>query len=503
MPQTFLGLDIGPDTLKAVLFARKGTGGRILDARVLNINDCGGIDEALKKLAEDKKFAEASCSLALPPSDVIFRQIHLPFRDDSRIRKTLAFELEPLIPLPIDDVIADYVTLPQEDLMVAVLKKSSVAEWIEKVEAVLGKVSVIDVSIAALAAQIMTEKSQGGCGILLDIGARSTAAVIYEDGAMKQIRSLAFGGAQITEALARDLSISTAEAEQKKLAGDYPSASPNTEDLCRRFCAELQNTIEFMKLNGSLNNNPTRLILTGGGSLFVPLQKELEKSFAQAPEILDLIRLRQLDTEESLRVQPQIMNTAMAAALRPFAGRKSFNLRQGEFAGKAARVHVEGQFKWAAIMAGIILLLFAVNQGLDYQIKTRRLDSLKKQIAATFKKDVPDAANMVDPVQQLRTKLEENKKTFGIYRGTSETTVLNILKEVSGLIASSLDIVIYNFSYENGVINMKGEAKNVDDISAMKNELMKSRYFKDVVMGPTNLAKDGGKVNFDLRINTK
>jgi len=73
MPQTFLGLDIGPDTLKAVLFARKGTGGRILDARVLNINDCGGIDEALKKLAEDKKFAEASCSLALPPSDVIFR----------------------------------------------------------------------------------------------------------------------------------------------------------------------------------------------------------------------------------------------------------------------------------------------------------------------------------------------------------------------------------------------------------------------------------------------
>ena len=33
----------------------------------------------------------------------------------------------------------------------------------------------------------------------------------------------------------------------------------------------------------------------------------------------------------------------------------------------------------------------------------------------------------------------------------------------------------------------------------VKNELLKSRYFKDVTMGSNSLAKDGGKVYLDLR----
>ena len=503
MALAFLGLDIGAQTIKAVLFTRKGlAGGHILDARILNIDDCGGLEEALKKLAENKKFAEASCCLALPPADVMFRQVNLPFRDDNRIRKTLAFELEPLLPVSIDDVVTDYVIVPHDGLLVAALTKSSIAGWIGKVEAHLGKVSIIDVSIAALAAQIPAENFSGS-GVVLDIGARSTAVAFYEEGSLVQIRSLAFGGVAITEALAQDLSISTAQAEQKKISGDTHAVCPSTEDVCRHFCTELQNTIEFLKLNGSLRNPPAHLLVTGGGSLFVPLQKELEKSLALTPETLDLLQLKRLDLEEGVRLQPQVMNTAIAAALRFSTGRKSFNLQQREFAKKNTRSNVGGQLKWAAIIAGIIVLLAATNQALDYKLKTQRLDSLKKQIALIFKKDFPEATNMIDPVQQLKTKLEENKKSFGSYKGSSETTVLNILKEVSGLIASSLDIVIYNFSYGNGVINIQGEAKNVDEISAVKSELMKSRYFKEVTMGSTSLAKDGGKVNFDLRIDVK
>ena len=62
MPQTILGLDIGPNTIKAVLFTPKGlTGGRILAARTLDINACGGIEPALKKLAENKSFHNNPC----------------------------------------------------------------------------------------------------------------------------------------------------------------------------------------------------------------------------------------------------------------------------------------------------------------------------------------------------------------------------------------------------------------------------------------------------------
>jgi Tfp pilus assembly PilM family ATPase len=508
MPQTVVGLDIGPNTIKAVVFSPKGlTGGRILAARTLDINACGGIEPALKKLAEeDKKFSNTPCCVCLPPADVMFRQVSLPFHDDNRIRKTLAFELEPLIPLAIDEVVPDYLMIPRNGLLVAALTKKIIRDEIEKVEGNLGNVSIIDISPTALASQILAGKTSVVCGVILDIGAGSTAAAFYENGAIVQIRSLAFGGEQITAALAQDLSVEKDAAEQLKIKADYDPASCATVDaVCRHFCSELKNTIEYMKLNGSLQSDPAHITITGGCSLFVPLQKELEKSFSLPLEVLDLIRTKQLEIEENIRREfpSQIMNTAIAAAMRISAGRKSFNFRQEEFAAKNVRFNLKGQLKWAAAVAGIIFLLAIVNQVLDYSLKTQRLDSIKKQISLIFKKNSPETKIMVDPVQQLKTKLAENKKTFGFYKGDTEITTLNMLKEISSLVAPSLDVVISNLSYENGIVLIKGEAKKIDDISAVKYELLKSRYFKDVTMGSTSLAKDGGKVDFDLRIELK
>jgi general secretion pathway protein L len=505
MPQTVLGLDIGQSTIKAVVFTKKGlTGGRILAAETLDINACGGIEPALKKLAENKSFSKIPCCICLPLADVMFRQVNLPFHDDNKIRKTLAFELEPLIPLPIDEVVTDYLTIPNDGLFVAALAKKSVRDWVEIVEENLGSVSIIDISSTALAAQVLTDRPSSS-GVILDIGAASTAAVFYENGAIVQIRSLAFGGNQITQTLARDMSVGKDEAEQLKIKANYPAGSDNVDSLCLHFCSELKNTIEYMKLNGALQNDPAHITITGGCVLFVPLQKQLEKYFLLQPEVLDLVRLKQLEIEKNIehKYSPQIMNTAFAAAMRAFAGRKSFNFRQGEFIAKNAGLNIKEQLKWVAVVAGIIFFMAAVNQFLDYRLKTQHLTDIKKQISFIFKKNFPEAPVMIEPVQQLQTKLAENKKTFGFFEGTQNIPVIDLLKEISDLISTSHDIVINNFHYENIVVSIKAQAKNIDDVSAVKNELLQSKHFKDVSIGSTSLTKDGGKVDFDLRIELK
>lgn len=85
----------------------------------------------------------------------------------------------------------------------------------------------------------------------------------------------------------------------------------------------------------------------------------------------------------------------------------------------------------------------------------------------------------------------------------SETTAIEILKDISRLIVPSLDVVLTGLNYENRVISIKGEAKTIDEVTSIKNELMKSKYFQDVTMGSTSLTKDGGKVDFSLRIEVK
>jgi type II secretory pathway component PulL len=197
------------------------------------------------------------------------------------------------------------------------------------------------------------------------------------------------------------------------------------------------------------------------------------------------------------------MNTAIAAALRISTGKKSFNFRQGDFAAKNTGLNFKKQLKWAGIIAGIIIALAIFNQLFDYGLNTKRLNVLKKQIAYTFKKNYPEAASMVDPVQQLRSRLAENKKTFGFYEDLPETTVIEIMKEISGLVPSSVNIVMTGLTYEKGVISLKGEAQTIDDVTSIKSDLSKSKYFKNVTMGSTSLTKDGGKVDFSLRIEVK
>jgi len=506
MPQTVLGLDIGQSTIKAVLFTRNGlTGGRILAAETLDINACGGMEPALKKLAENKSFHNIPCCISLPLADIMFRQVSLPFSDDNKIRKTLPFELEPLIPFAVSEIVIDYLKVHASGLLVAAATKKAIQDWIALVESNLGEVLVIDISSAALTSAILENKDAKACGVLLDIGASSTTAVFYENGTIVQLRSLAIGGNQMTAALAADMSVETREAELTKINANYGAAGAKVTDLCHKFCLELKNTVEFMKLNDILQSDLTSITLTGGGSLFPPLKKELENYFALPVETLDLARSKQIEIEGNLqgKYQPQIMNTALAAAMRAFAGKTSFNFRQGEFAAKNVRIKLKQQLRWVAVVAGIIFFLAAVNQFLDYGIQTQQLNNIKKQISQIFKKNFPEAKIMVDPVQQLKTKLAENKKTFGLYEGARDIPVVDLLKEISGLISTSRDIVITDFSYENTAVLIKGQAKNIDDVSAIKNELAKSRYFKDVVMGSTSLAKQGTKVDFDLRIELR
>ncbi len=221
----------------------------------MDINACGGIEPALKKLAENKSFHNTPCCISLPLADIMFRQVSLPFHDDNKIRKTLPFELEPLIPFAVNEIVTDYLKVHSNGLLVAAATKKAIHDWIALVESNLGEVSVIDISSAALASAILEKKSADACGVLLDIGASSTTAVFYENGTIVQLRSLAIGGNQITAALAADMSAEIREAERTKINADYSAAGAKVGDLCYKFCLELKNTIEFMKLNDILQSD--------------------------------------------------------------------------------------------------------------------------------------------------------------------------------------------------------------------------------------------------------
>ena len=392
--------------------------------------------------------------------------------------------------------------MPAGGLLAAACDKVKIRRIIAAVEANLGPVAAIDVASAALALPILDRKASQAAGLVLDVGALSTAAVFYENNAIIQIRSFDFGGDAITRGLAQDLSCALQEAEQMKVNASYGTLIDHTREVCRQFCSVVQNTIEFLKLHETLHTSVRQVTISGGGSLFLPLRDSLEKALGVPVEALDHLGSGQSEIDEKLKhtYPPRVMNTALATVRRALTSRKSFNFRQGEFATKNILGDFRTQLRWGAILAGIIIMLAVVDQGLDYRLQNQRASVLKNQISQVFKKHFTQTAVMVDPVVQLRNKLAEDKKMYGIDSGSSSAPVIGLLKEMSGLIPPSLDIVVTHFHYENNKVLVRGEAKKIDDITGVKNELLKSKLFKTVTVGSTALGKEGAKVDFDLRI---
>ena len=506
MPETIVGLDIGAAAIKAVAVEAKGrTDVRVRAAETVRLSHEVDPDAALKILAERMSLSSVRCVISLPASEIMFRQVTLPFRDEGRIRKALPFEVEPMLPVPVDEIVLDYLKLPSGKLLVAAAVKQKVRMWIQRVEAALGPVFAVDVDGVLLHAAWMYSGGATGGGILLDVGESVTCAVFYDADAIVQIRSFAFGGQAITEALARDLDCDPEAAEAVKRSGRHTGESVEAREVCRRFCDQLKNTVEFMSISETFRRNPDRITLTGGGALFEPLQKQIEETFGQTPEFLDVARSGQSEIDPTFRGDflPQVFNTALAAAKRARSPKQSLNFRTGELAAGTSSNNFAGQLKRFAVFGAVALLLFSAGVYLDYHAQALRASQLKEQIRVIFARHAGQGAVMVDPVGQLKTRLAESQKTYGLYEGMPDVTVVELLGEISTRIPPAIDLKLTSFYYENKIILVKGEANTMENVSTVKNELANSPHFKEVALGSTSMGPDGSKVNFDLRMELR
>ncbi|MEE9935764.1 MAG: pilus assembly protein PilM [Deltaproteobacteria bacterium] len=506
MPETILGLELGANAVKALLAECRGrTDIRVLASETVALADGADWAPALEKLAGllgPALSARTRCVVLLPASEAMFRLVRLPFRDEARIKKTLPFELEPLLPLPIEEVAADYIPLPSGGLLTAALARDRVRKILSAVEQHLAPVSVVDIGPAALALAALEQKAFSGAGIVLDIGRTESAAVFCEKNAPLAIRSFAFGGDAITGAPAAEGSCGREEAEKIKIDAASGERAAGVPAVCREFCNALSATVELLRLNETLSGAPVRILVTGGGSLFGPLREELARTFGAAVETLDAGKPGDVRVDAAIgsRWAPPEMSSVLAGVKRAHAARKSFNFRQGDLAAKSLGSDLGRHLRLGIVLASIILALAAADVFLDYRVQTGQADALKGSISRIFKKHFPPSAVMVDPVTQMKSRLAEDKKTYGLAGGASAAPVLELLRDMSGLIPPTLDVVVTRLHCENQVVLLAGEAKKVDDVTLVKNELAKSKYFKTVTVNKTALGRDGAKVNFDLRI---
>ena len=313
--RTAIGLDIGSTVVRAaeLSFGKDGVTlqavgqvplpeGAVRDGEVL---DAPVVTAALRELWSSTRFRSKHVVLGVANQRVVVRQTDLPAMPDSDLAAALPFQVQDLLPMPVEDAVLDFhrledVTGPagqplMRGLLVAASKEMVLANVACVQDAGL-TVDSVDLTpfavLRSLGARLDVDVETEA---LVDVGARVTNIVVHSGGVPQFVRILLLGGQEVTDTVAELLGLTPEEAEELKLAhradaepepdadpeadpdaagvGPVPTASVVT-DASQALVDEIRGSLDYYD-TGHPHSPVQRLVLSGGGSLLDGLAERL------------------------------------------------------------------------------------------------------------------------------------------------------------------------------------------------------------------------------------
>ena len=292
MTASVVGIDIGSAAVRAVEVSDSGKAtptlarfhevrlpeGAVSRGEVLEPNTVAG---ALKQLWSMGGFKSKNVVLGMGNHRVLARDLAVPKASMKRIRESLPFQVQDMLPVPVADALLDFYPISESEsdtgpqingLLIAAVK-----------EAVLGNVRAVelaglnpvevDLIPFALARAIHDGSRTDGALVQIDVGAGTTSVVITIAGVPQFVRLIPTGGEDLTQALILRLGVDAEQAEALKRSVGL-SAQPTLEnqaaitvirEVTTELLSSLRNTVNYFT-NTRHNVTVARIVLTGGGS---------------------------------------------------------------------------------------------------------------------------------------------------------------------------------------------------------------------------------------------
>ncbi len=309
-PPPLLGLDISATSIKLVELGRDREGRLTLERWAHeplerdwvsdgNIENFDQVAEALRRVIKKSGTRTRLAAMALPPSAVITKKIILPGGlSEADLEVQVEIEANQYIPFSLDEVSLDFCVLGPShanagdvEVLIAASRREKVQDRQGLAEAAGLKPHIVDVETfaARLAAgrlidslPISHENRENRDGrdvhdprtealvALFEIGSHATRLQVLRGGEALYDRDQLFGGAQLTQLIARQYGLTPEEAEQRKRSGelpeDYPAAvlRPFVDSLGQ----EIARSLQFFFT--STPHNRVDHVLLAGGSASLP-----------------------------------------------------------------------------------------------------------------------------------------------------------------------------------------------------------------------------------------
>jgi type IV pilus assembly protein PilM len=343
MASTIVGVDIGSSMLRAVELqdANKGKPtvvrfgdielppGAVLGGEVIEPHT---VATALKRLWSTAGFSSKKVILGMGNQRVLVRDLSVPRMSIERIKESLPFLVQEMLPVPVADAVLDFYPISESDgeggatvngLLVAAVKDAVMAN----VKAIqLAGLQPVEVDLLPFALSRALVGTGRGTVALVDVGASTTNVLVTMNGVPQFARIIPAGGDDLTIALAAKLDVPLADAERAKrglglatapIPEEHRAAVETIYEVTSELLGSIRNTLSYYtnNRNGVVID---RIILSGGGAQLTGFDRALGELTATAVVAGDPFEgLGQSRSANSSKVAgpPESMAVALGLAL--------------------------------------------------------------------------------------------------------------------------------------------------------------------------------------------
>ncbi len=312
---SYLGIDIGTTSIKAVEVKRGGQKPAVanyaffetyshlersntaLQTSTLKLYD-EEVAEYLKLIIKKAGFSSRQAIASLPSFSAFTTLINVPQMSKEEVAKTIQFKAKQYVPLPITSVTIDWIKVGEKtdedgnkvDQIFLISVPNEQVKKYQNIFQLAGlELFALEVEGFSLARSLSSHRQKPV--LIIDIGSRSTAFMVAEEGHLKFISQSDFASSSLTQSLASGLGINIRRAEdlkrQKGLIGlDYvPERELST--LLLPLLDVIINEAKRVKDNFEHSYQSSRVagvVLAGGGANLLGIEKYFEKEMGMPTE---------------------------------------------------------------------------------------------------------------------------------------------------------------------------------------------------------------------------
>jgi general secretion pathway protein L len=513
-----VGLDIGQTALKAVRFRRRLTGHESVEYFHLPVpygrrehTEPAHRAAVLRNfLWQHGLYSSGEIVTALPCQDVFVRTLSFPFRDATKLAQVVPFEMENLIPMPLEDVTVGSLLLPAResqdgttkakasDVLVTAAPKAKIAEHLQFMASADLNPSAITIDGMALFSVSQFLKEEGaqvpGDMAIIDIGASKTTLCLVHDGRPVLLRTVLWGGNHLTLALAVRYSCSFAEAERRKRT----MAVQEVDAWLQPVVKELR--VSLHAYEGMVHQRLTHCWVSGGGSKLRELSGHMANQLGLLPvgprQGFGSNCPRAFSIAFGLSIHPNIVRPRWRSRLA--GSGLALDFKAGIDAASAA-TDVSKQDRRLALWGGLLLaLLVLADLSVRVLLKDSTVKDLKRGLQAQYEQTFGPGAAPGEELDQARYRVSQLEKGLSIIDG-GNYNILTTLAELTKHLPPGVALKVRELTIDETSIHLEGETTTFDAIEKIKQAFVANEEtFSDVSISDTRVGAVPNQVVFRL-----